>query len=76
MLDARRRRDAGRRPQLGVVPLAGNMPEDELVTLFEANPPPANGYLLSANYRAILDYNCSNFYAMSVGLLADEIRRR
>lgn len=61
---------------LGVVPLGGNMPENEFVTLFEANAPPANGYLLSTNYRAILDYNCSNFYAMSVGLLADEIARR
>ncbi|MEY3906603.1 MAG: hypothetical protein RIR59_1426, partial [Pseudomonadota bacterium] len=27
------------------------------------------------NYRVILDYNCSNFYALSVGLLADEIVR-
>lgn len=33
-------------------------------------------YLLTANYRAILEYNCSNFYAMSVGLLADAIARR
>ena len=31
---------------------------------------------LTNNYRAILDYNCSNFYAMSVGLLADAISRR
>jgi membrane-bound lytic murein transglycosylase B len=23
----------------------------------------------------ILDYNCSNFYALSVGLLADEVER-
>jgi membrane-bound lytic murein transglycosylase B len=23
----------------------------------------------------ILDYNCSNFYALSVGLLADEVAR-
>ena len=28
-------------------------------------------YLLTTNYRTILDYNCSNFYALSVGLLAD-----
>ena len=32
-------------------------------------------YLLTSNYRVILDYNCSNFYALSVGLLADEIAR-
>ncbi len=34
------------------------------------------GYLLTTNYRAILDYNCSNFYAMAVGLLANAIARR
>ncbi len=27
----------------------------------------------TGNYRVILEYNCSNYYAMSVGLLADEI---
>ena len=42
--------------------------------LFEG--PDGSGYLLTNNYRAILDYNCSNFYAMSVGLLADAIARR
>ena len=26
-------------------------------------------YLLTGNYRVILDYNCSNYYALSVGLL-------
>jgi membrane-bound lytic murein transglycosylase B len=26
------------------------------------------------NYEAILDYNCSNHYAVSVGLLADEVK--
>ena len=31
----------------------------------------STGYLLTSNYRVILDYNCSNFYALSVGLLAD-----
>ena len=30
-------------------------------------------YLLTGNYRVILDYNCSNYYALSVGLLADAI---
>ena len=30
-------------------------------------------YLLTGNYRVILDYNCSNFYALSVGLLADAV---
>jgi membrane-bound lytic murein transglycosylase B len=30
-------------------------------------------FLLTGNYRVILDYNCSNYYALSVGWLADEI---
>jgi len=61
---------------LGVVPTGRGLPDNELVFLLEPDPPPAKGYLLTANYRAILDYNCSNFYAMSVGLLADAIARR
>jgi len=32
-------------------------------------------YLTYANYRAILSYNCSNHYALSVGLLADRLKR-
>lgn len=31
-------------------------------------------YLVGGNYRAILNYNCANKYAVSVGLLADWIR--
>jgi lytic murein transglycosylase len=49
--------------------------DDELVQLIEPDGPDATAYLLTTNYRAILDYNCSNFYALSVGLLADEITR-
>jgi len=47
-----------------------------MATLFEPEGANGSGYLLTNNYRAILDYNCSNFYAMSVGLLADAIGRR
>jgi membrane-bound lytic murein transglycosylase B len=60
---------------LGVVPY-GWMPDQELVTLIEPDGPNGTGYLLTANYRAILDYNCSNFYALSVGLLANAIASR
>jgi membrane-bound lytic murein transglycosylase B len=31
-------------------------------------------FLVYENYNALLDYNCSNSYAVSVGLLADQIR--
>ena len=58
---------------LGVVPTGRSLPQTELATLMETPGAYADGYLLTSNYRAILDYNCSNFYALSVGLLADAI---
>lgn len=62
---------------LGVVPYAGRpIPDSELATLLEPDGPGATAYLLTNNYRAILDYNCSNYYALSVGLLADAIAGR
>lgn len=61
--------------QLGIVPQRGSWPKDSMMaTLIEPDGPGATAYLLGGNYRVILDYNCSNFYALSVGLLADEIR--
>jgi lytic murein transglycosylase len=62
--------------QLGVVPQAGRWPDDSIqATLLEPDGPGKTAYLLTGNYRVILDYNCSNFYALSVGLLADEVAR-
>lgn len=58
--------------RLGVVPMPG-FADDELVTLIEPDGRGRTAYLLSSNYRAILDYNCSTFYALSVGLLADAV---
>lgn len=58
---------------LGVVPTGRSLPQTEMATLIEPDGPGATAYLLSTNYRAILDYNCSNFYALSVGLLGDAI---
>ena len=43
--------------------------------LAEPDGPGKTAYLLTSNYRAILDYNCSNFYALSVGLLADAVKQ-
>jgi lytic murein transglycosylase len=58
----------------GVVQTGGQRLRDtELVTLLEPDGPGSTAYLLTSNYRAILDYNCSNFYALSVGLLADAV---
>ncbi|WP_375395286.1 lytic transglycosylase domain-containing protein [uncultured Sphingomonas sp.] len=61
---------------LGIAPRSGNWPGDSiLATLLEPDGPGQTAYLLTGNYRVILDYNCSNFYALSVGLLADAVAR-
>jgi membrane-bound lytic murein transglycosylase B len=44
-----------------------------VLSLIEPDGPGQTAYLLTGSYRAILDYNCSNFYGLSVGLLADAI---
>jgi lytic murein transglycosylase len=59
---------------MGVIP-QGAIGDDVMAALFEPDGPAAPSYLLTQNYRVILEYNCSNYYAMSVGLLADEIAR-
>ena len=61
---------------LGVAPTGRGLPETEMASLIEPDGPYATAYLLTTNYRSILDYNCSNFYALSVGVLADAIARR
>jgi len=56
----------------GVVAQTG-LPDDVMVSLFQPDGPSTPAWLLTGNYRVILEYNCSSYYAMSVGLLADEI---
>ncbi|WP_294124002.1 lytic murein transglycosylase [Sphingomonas sp.] len=58
---------------LGVYPTGRDLPDNEMASLIEPDGPGSTAYLLTTNYRTILDYNCSNFYALSVGLLADSI---
>lgn len=58
---------------LGVVPSRAILRDTELVSLFQPDGPNSPAWLLTGNYRVILDYNCSNFYALSVGLLADAV---
>jgi membrane-bound lytic murein transglycosylase B len=57
---------------LGVQPQRP-LADDVMASFFQPDGPGAPAWLLTANYRVILEYNCSNYYAMSVGLLADEI---
>jgi peptidoglycan lytic transglycosylase B len=62
--------------RLGLAAHRGAWPRDsEMASLIEPDGPGRTAYLLTTNYRAILDYNCSNFYALSVGLLADAVAR-
>jgi lytic murein transglycosylase len=61
---------------LGVVPQSKAWPADSVqATMIEPDGPGKTAYLLTGNYRVILDYNCSNFYALSVGLLADAVEQ-
>ncbi|WP_234024824.1 lytic murein transglycosylase [Tsuneonella amylolytica] len=60
--------------RMGVTPQAP-LADDVVASLFQPDGPGTRAWLLTTNYRVILEYNCSNYYAMSVGLLADEIAR-
>lgn len=61
---------------MGIVPERAAWPNDRtLAALIEPDGPGKTAYLVTDNYRVILDYNCSNFYALSVGLLADAVER-
>lgn len=61
---------------LGLTAVGKGWPADHLrATLIEADGPGGRAFLTFHNYRALLDYNCSNYYAISVGLLADAISR-
>jgi membrane-bound lytic murein transglycosylase B len=47
-------------------------PEVEaMATLVQPDGPEGPAFLTLPNYRTILNYNCSNYYALSVLLLAD-----
>lgn len=60
--------------RLGVLPAsAATLSDGTFATLLEPDGSGKTAYLLTSNYRVILDYNCSNFYALSVGLLADAV---
>lgn len=60
--------------RMGLVPIGQALPDDMLATLLEPDGEGRTAYLLTQNYRAILDYNCSNFYALTIGLVADAVR--
>ena len=61
---------------MGMTPQSRPWPGDNVMaTLIEPDGPGKTAYLLTGNYRVILDYNCSNFYALAVGLLSDAVEQ-
>ena len=60
---------------LGVQPLRSIADDDTWQRCLNPTGAGNGSFLLTGNYRVILHYNCSNYYALSVGLLADEIAR-
>jgi membrane-bound lytic murein transglycosylase B len=57
--------------RLGLVPVGrGTIPDAEMASLLEPDGPGQPAYLVTNNFRVILDYNCSNYYGLVVSLLA------
>ena len=59
--------------ELGVVPLV--QLADQPYALISPEAGASLGYLVGGNYRAILNYNCADKYAISVGLMSEAIVR-
>lgn len=60
---------------LGFTPVNNAWPSDDVaMSLIEPDGEGQGAYLVTSSYRAILGYNCSNLYALSVALLSDAIR--
>jgi lytic murein transglycosylase len=65
---------AARWRELGFRPVNASWPDEaEPMSLVEPDGPGGGAFLVTTNYRAIMGYNCSNFYALSVALLADAV---
>jgi lytic murein transglycosylase len=59
----------------GFIPLNSIWPADSVeMSLVEPDGPGEGAFLTTRNYRAILEYNCSNFYALSVALLGNAVQ--
>lgn len=60
--------------RMGFRPLNATWPADTVkMSLVEPDGEAGAAYLTTENYRALLNYNCSNFYALSVALLANAV---
>lgn len=59
---------------LGFTPVNNSWPADDAdMSLVEPDGAGQGAFLVTRSYRAILGYNCSNLYALSVALLADAV---
>lgn len=59
----------------GFMPMNALWPADDVkMTLVEPDGPGEGAFLTTASYRAIMQYNCSNFYALSVALLGNALQ--
>lgn len=70
------RRPAGEWLRLGVAPLDGRavLPAAALASVVQPGTPGGDAFLVSAaNFRSLRAYNPSDYYALSIGLLADRI---
>ena len=60
---------------MGLEPISGEWPETaEKATLVRPGGEGGRAFLTFENYRTILRYNCSNYYAIAVSLLSDRVR--
>ncbi len=59
----------------GFLPMNALWPADNVeMSLIEPDGPGEGAFLTTRNYRAIMEYNCSNFYALSVALLGNAVQ--
>jgi membrane-bound lytic murein transglycosylase B len=57
----------------GLVPAIGFPDESVLASVVQPDGADGPAFLVTENYRVILAYNCSNYYALSVLMLADKV---
>ncbi len=74
LIGREQRRKVGEWQQLGVVALAGVLPDAELTTrLVAPDGPQGRVFLVTRNYNAFLAWNRSDYFAVAIGLFTDQL---